>query len=255
MSVTRSILFDEVCLRGNIRDADVAKLRWLYYQDGVITRQEAEALFEIHDACRVQDPAWQSFLVEAITDYLVTHAEPHGYINVANADWLIERIAAQGAIKTATGLELLINVLDKARWAPQSLSCLALNTMKDAILSGNDALRGSVGGAPGVITNADVERLRRIVHAFASEGNIQVTRGELALLFELDAATASETDNPVWTDFFVKAAANVLMGSSGYKVPPPPGSPAPPAVARVPLHADAQPRHRRYADKRAAGPA
>ncbi|PPC85732.1 MAG: hypothetical protein CTY39_06455, partial [Hyphomicrobium sp.] len=37
--------------------------------------------------------------------------------------------------------------------------------------------------------------------------------------FDIDEAVADATPNPVWTDLFVKAVANVIMSSSGYSVP------------------------------------
>ena len=39
----------------------------------------------------------------------------------------IERISRDGRVETKTELELLVNVLDKARWAPQSLVRFALD--------------------------------------------------------------------------------------------------------------------------------
>ncbi len=45
MSITKSLSFDEICQRGNIRDTDVVRLRKLFYDGSNISRQEAEALF------------------------------------------------------------------------------------------------------------------------------------------------------------------------------------------------------------------
>ena len=219
MSVTKSILFDEVCQRGSIRDSDVLKFRWLYYEDGFIAAPEAEAIIELNDACRVQDPAWQAFFIEAISDYVVMHAEPEGYVNTKNADWLIDRVTQDGAVRTRTGLELLIKVLEKSRWAPESLARLALNTVKDAILSGNQALRGGTEAPGGIVTNDDVDCLRQIVYAFGGDGNVAVTRAEAEVLFAINDATADETENPAWTEFFVKAITSVVMAASGYKTP------------------------------------
>lgn len=220
MSVTGSLFFDEVCQRGSIHEADVQKLRALYYEDGDISRAEAEALVEIHHACRIKDPAWQDFYIEAITDFLVGSAKPRGYINVDNADWLIEQISRDGVVESQTELEILIRVIDKARWSPESLVRFALNAVKDAVLTGDGRLRCGQKLKAGVVTDGDVELLRRIVMAFGGAGGVAVTRAEAQILFEINDATADASDNPAWTEFFVKALAGTVMAASGYSVPP-----------------------------------
>jgi hypothetical protein len=220
MSVTGSLSFDEICQRGSIHEADVQKLRAQYYEDGIIAAPEAEALFEINHACRIKDPAWQDFFVEAITDYIVGHAEPRGYIHVENADWLIERITRDGVVETQTELEIVIRTIDKARWSPESLVRFALNAVKDAVISGNGALRGSQLLQAGVVTETDVELLRRIIFAFGGDSNAAVSRAEAQVLFEINDATAGEANCPAWTELFVKAVLGVVMATSGYRAPP-----------------------------------
>lgn len=219
MSVTGSIFFDEICRRGSIHAADVQKLRALYYEDGRIAAQEADALFTVNDSCSVKDPDWKDFFVEAIADFIVGHAEPRGYINTHNADWLIERITADGQIETQTELEILVRTMDKARWSPESFVKFALNTVKDAVISGNASVRGGHNLRAGVVTDADVELLRRIIFAFGGDGHVAVTRAEAEILFEINDATAEATDNPAWTEFFVKAVSGVVMAASGYRPP------------------------------------
>lgn len=220
MSVTGSLFFDEICRRGSIHEADVAKLRELYYEDGRIDPREADALFEVHAVCRIKDPAWQGFFVEAICDYLVSHAEPRGYINIDNADWLLERITHDGVLETRTELEILIGAIDKARWSPESMVRFALHSVNDAVLSGKDTLRGVPCAKAGQVTDADVELIRRIIFAFGGDGNVAVTRAEAEILFSINDATAEQTDNPAWTELFVKAIAGVVMAASGYCAPP-----------------------------------
>lgn len=219
MSVTGSLFFDELCQRGSIHEADVTKLRGLYYEDGLIVASEAEALFSINHACRIKDPAWQDFFIEAVTDYVVGHAEPRGYINTDNADWLMERVTHDGVLETQTELEILIKVIDQARWSPESLVRFTLNTVKDAVISGNGILRGGQALQAGVVTDADVELIRRIIFAFGGDGHAAVSRAEAQTLFEINDATAEATDNPAWTELFVKAMTGVVMAASGYEAP------------------------------------
>lgn len=210
---------DEIIARGAVGDADVQRLRAAYYADGVIGPYEVDALFRINDACRVQSPAWSDLFVEALTDFLVNQAEPEGYVNADNAHWLIDRIGEDGVIQSRTELELLVNVLDKARWSPASLVSFALQQVERAVISGDGPLRAGQSLEPGRITGGEVEMLRRILFAFGGDGNIAVTRAEADVLFRINDACAEGPSNPAWDDLFVKAIANVIMGASGYKVP------------------------------------
>jgi len=219
MSVLKSLSFDEICRRGAIRDADIATLRTLYYEDGRIYAAEADALFEINDACRIQSPGWTEFFVEAITDYIVFDAEPEGYLTVANAEWLIARIEKDGRVCSLTELELLINALDKARWAPERLAAYALDQVRRAVVTGEGLLRSGQKLKPGTVTDADVELMRRTLYAFASVGNVAVTRSEAEVLIAIDTASQSTPPNAAWTDLFVKAIASVVMRDGGYAVP------------------------------------
>jgi hypothetical protein len=220
MGVLSTVSVLEIKARGSIKDADVLKLRRSYYDDGHITAEEADTIFALNDSCPVQDPAWADCFIETITDYIVDQAQPEGYLTAANAAWLIERISKDGRIETKTELELLVNVLDKARWAPQSLVRFALDQVKDAVVNGSGVLRSGKALGPGVVTEGDVDLLRRILYSFGGEGNIAVSRPEAEVLFDIEDATAGRDNHPSWRDLFVKAIANCVMASSGYAAPP-----------------------------------
>jgi hypothetical protein len=220
MGVLSAVAVAEIKARGSIKDADVLKLRRSYYADGGIGHDEAEMLFALNDACPVQDPAWADCFIESITDYLVDQAEPRGYLTAENAAWLTDRIAKDGRVESKTELELLINVLDKARWVPPSLVRFALEQVKAAVISGTGPLRAGRKLEPGLVTEADVDLLRRILYSFGGDGNVAITQPEAEVLFEIEEATAGADNHASWTDLFVKAIANCVMAASHYAPPP-----------------------------------
>jgi hypothetical protein len=220
MGVLSAVSIVEIKARGSIKDADVLKLRRSYYEDGSISTAEAESILALNEACPIQDPAWADCFIETITDYIVDQAEPQGYLTAENADWLSERIAKDGRIGSKTELELLLNVLDKARWVPQSLVRFALEQVKDAIISNVGPLRAGKARGAANVGQADVDLLRRVLYSFGGDGNIAVTQAEAEVLFDIDAATAAADNHPSWSDLFVKAIANCVLGACGYAAPP-----------------------------------
>lgn len=219
MGVLQYVSMDEIRSRGSIRDGDVLKLRRAFNDDAEISPAEAEALFALNAACPIKDPVWSEFFVEALTDYIVNQAEPEGYIAAENAAWLIERVAADGRVESSTELELLVNVLDKARWSPPSLARLALEQVKHAVLTGDGPLRAGQTLEPGAISTAEVALLRRILFAFGGDGNIAVTRAEADTLIDINNAIAPGQSTPEFADLFVKAIANAVLSGIGLAVP------------------------------------
>lgn len=219
MSRFKSIDVEEITSRGNIRDGDVARLRRAFYDDGDISPDEAGALFAIHRACNVKDESWADFFVEAVTDYVVRQAEPMGYVTAENAAWLIQALGGDSGVRSKTEYEALISVIEDARWSPPSLAAFAMDQIVRAVKEGQGPMRAGLDDAPGQILETEVDLLRRIIYGFGGDGCIAVTRPEAERLFEIDAAVREGDPNPAWTELFVKAIANVVLGASGYKVP------------------------------------
>ncbi len=219
MGVLDAVSIDDIMKRGSIKDADVLKMRQALYEDGAISLDEADRIFTLNDACPIKDASWGDFFVEAITDAIIHQAEPQGYLTAANADWLIARISADGDVDSKTELDLLIHVLDEARWSPERLVSFALAQVKRAVVKGDGPLRSGQSLARGTITEVEVNLLRRIIFAFGGDGNVSVTRAEAEVFFDIEDAVGDGAVNPAWTDFFVKAMTNCLMATSGYAVP------------------------------------
>jgi hypothetical protein len=219
MGGLRSLPIDDILRRQTIGFDDILVLKRVFYEDGVVSADEADLLFSMHRVCKARHADWPEFLIEAITDYLVFQEAPRGYITAANARWLINSVANDGTIGSKAEVELVLNVLDKARWAPVSLVRFALQQVKQAVVTGGGPLRNGKALASGTISQGEVDLLRRILYAFGGDGHVAVTRDEADILFDIDEAVSSSAPNPAWTDLFAKAIANVMMSTSGYSVP------------------------------------
>ena len=219
MSLVTTLSIDEICARGTIKDSDVIKLRRTLFGKPAIDANDVENLVRINESTRIQDPAWSPLFIEAITDFVVTELPPQGYVTAANAAWLIERIGHDGRVDSPTELELLVNILERARWSPESLVSFALEQVKFAVIEGSGPLRSGARLTAGQITVEEVALLRRILYAFGGDGNAAITRREAEVLFDIEDATANGPQVPEWQELFVKAVASVMMAASGYKVP------------------------------------
>lgn len=219
MPVTMPDALERIAAKHRITEEDVLTVRRLVYPDGHIGPEEAEWLFRLNEASHDQTRAWHDLFVEALTDYVVNQAEPSGYVSEANAHWLITRIDHDGKVETASELELLVNVLDKARSSPVGLVRYALEQVKQGVLTGKGPTRSGVELEPGRIGAAEVELLRRILYAYGGDGRIAISRAEAEMLFDINDAVGEADNHPSWSDLFVKAVANSLMAASGYEVP------------------------------------
>ena len=209
----------QIAKSGRITAEDVLRLRRHIYGGRLVTRAQVDALFELDRACAGKAPEWSDLFAEAIAVYLVEQQEPYGYVDEANADWLIERTTHNGQIDTATELEALIGVLEKAKRSPERLVRFALEAVKNTVLHGSGPTRRGGEYKPGLVTQADVNLLRRILYAYGGDQHIAVSRAEAEVLFDINDATAEAENHPSWSDLFVKAVANSVLFYSGYTVP------------------------------------
>ena len=64
MSIQFSELAAHVAADGQVSDAEIANLRRLGWSNGKITRDEAEAIFELNRQLAERSPEWVDFFVE-----------------------------------------------------------------------------------------------------------------------------------------------------------------------------------------------
>ncbi len=216
-SITKPIA--EIAQRNRISPEVVIELRRKMFQDNRIGEDEAEQLFYLDTHCEKVCPEWNAFFVEALTDYLVIQVEPRGYISVANASWLMDKISEDGRIETSTELELLLKIVEKAKMIPPVLSAYVIEQVKWAVAEGDGVTKNSAPLTPGVLGAAEVDIMRRALYAAGGAGHTAVTKEEADMLFDLNDAVKHEDNHPSWSDLFVKAIANYLMAAHGYSIP------------------------------------
>jgi len=209
----------EITARGRITGDDVLFLRQVVYGAPVISMEMAERVIDLDHLEGDKAPEWLAFYVEVLTDFLVEQEEPTGYVDEVKADWLIARIVHDGKIETASELDLLVTILEKATKSPPSLERFALEAVRDTVIAGSGPARQGGHHVPGVVDAADVALLRRILYAVGGDGHVGITRNEAETLFEINDATSGADNDPEWPDLFVKAIANNVLFVSGYKVP------------------------------------
>ncbi len=198
---------------------DVLHFRGEVFGDNVVSAFEADAIFALDTAIPQKCPEWTQFFVESLTDYIVNQAEPAGYVSVENARWLIERVSHDGHLDSASELELLVKVLDRAKSSPDLLVRYTLNEIARCVIDGEGPLARGGHLTRGVIGAAEVELIRRVLYAFGGEAGMSISRVEAEILFDLNDRTVQAQNHPNWQDLFVKCLANYLMAAATYRAP------------------------------------
>lgn len=205
--------------RGEITADDVLALRRLVYSAALVNQSDAESLFRLDRSCVGKAPEWAEFFIEVVSDFIVHQERPREHISRENADWLVGMISQDGVVDSATELEMLVAVLEKARSSPEKLSAYALGQVALAVTEGEGPLTGGGRLTPGVIGRDEVDLMRRILFAFGGDGNIAITRAEADMLLRINDRTSADMNDASWNDLFVKAIANFVLAASGYEPP------------------------------------
>lgn len=219
MGPSNSIPYEKIIARGSLGEADLAKLRDSFGAASQADPADVERLFAIHSQCPVKCSDWADWFIATASDYIVHGAEPKGYVTQENADWLIRQIARDGRIGTRAELDLLIDVLESARWAPRSLVAFGLMQVRHAVAEGDGPLRPGQPRVLGQLFDEEIEIVRRMIYAFGGDDCVALTREEAEILFDINDALDGRRVNTGWTELFVKAIANVMLAASGYRVP------------------------------------
>lgn len=203
----------EMARKSRLCADDVLALRRDVFEDGVIDRAEAEALFAIDRSVKDKAIEWSGFFIEAVTDYLVLAESPKGYISEDNANWLIRAISSDGMVDQVVEFEMLMRAMEKADSMPASLSGFALRQVQSVVVHGEGPLANGRHAVKGMVTAHDVQMLRRVLYAYSSDGGLGISRPEAEVLFDINDQTAESENDPAWTDLFSKAIAFSLMAS------------------------------------------
>jgi hypothetical protein len=105
----------EVMDRGRVTREDVLFLQREIFQDGIVTQEEASALFAIERTVADKAAEWTAFFIEAITAHVVWQTRPTGIVNDAKGEWLIEKV---DRCRTLNALAALVNVTAEAHRMP-----------------------------------------------------------------------------------------------------------------------------------------
>ena len=219
MRVVKSVPVDEIAFRGSIKDGDAVRLAQGFRASPLISDTDAMELIRLNKECGVQAPNWAPFLVDTIAEYAVNHREPEGYMTAEKSQWLVSQIATDGLCATRTDLDILLAVIERARWVPRSLAVFALNQVKCAVEHGFGPLRQGQSLRPGTIQDGEVEIVRQVLTSFGSGTRLALTKAEISCLLDINAALPPSHQTPAWSALFTKAVANVVLAAEGYLVP------------------------------------
>lgn len=193
------VMMSRVARLGEMSEGEARRIVGQVYEDGIVSRGEAEALFRLNDQLASADPQWKMRFTEAVKDYLLTREPPEGWVTEEEAAWLIAQVDHEGDHASLEEIDLLIHILRYAEGAHESLFDYTMKTVSARIVS------------DGAVSADMVERMRFLVFARAGDGASWVSRDEARVLFETNDAVAFAKNDPKWNDFFARAIANHLM--------------------------------------------
>jgi len=185
---------------------DMLAVRRAVWPDGRVSDTEARLVFDLNRAILEPSAEWRDFFTEAMTDYVVNQKAPRGYVDEANAAWLIDQVDRDGEPVSRLEVALVVKVVERALNCPASLRDWALAQIEEAIARGSKSVDAEECGL-----------LRRLVFAPGGEGALVVGKDEAEALWRLKDACLHSDNAPEWKALFVQAVGNHLMAWSSYK--------------------------------------
>jgi hypothetical protein len=199
--------FTAALKRGHrVTPEDVLGVRRAVWPDGRVSDAEAGLVFDLNRLIAEPSGEWRDFFLDALTDYVVNQKPPRGYVDEANADWLMGEVDRDNAPVSRLEIELVVKVVERALNCPARLRNWALARLEEAVVRGNRT-----------IDAGECALLRRLVFAPGGEGALVVGDDEAETLWRLKDACLGSDNAPEWKTLFVQAIGNHLMAWSNYQ--------------------------------------
>jgi len=203
---------------GRMSEDDLLRFRRMTGKDFEISDGEANLLFEVNDAVETPE-GWTEYFVNAISSYVLYQTAPQGYVTDENAAWLRARIDHDGVVETETELHLLLSLLKNAHNVTNDIEKFTLDQVGAAVRSGTGYIGKNRQLKPGVIGEAEIHILRRVLYSVSGDQGISISQTEAEFIFDLNEETLAAENHTDWQDLFVKAIANHLMMNTAYNEP------------------------------------
>ncbi|MEP3052038.1 MAG: hypothetical protein ABJP48_04770 [Erythrobacter sp.] len=197
---------------GVVASDELLSLRQQGWGDGIITQEEAEAIFAINNVLDQRDDAWSDFFVEAIGEFVLNGTKPRRQCNAEETEWLIAQIDHDGVIESFVELEALVRIVERAENVTDRLKNYLLEQIEREVMTGTGPARNGGELSDTHISPAECKILRRVIFASGGFGPAAVSRFDAEMLFRLKDATLADANAPEWADLFVDGVANYLGG-------------------------------------------
>jgi len=197
---------------GKVSSEEVLALRRQGWGDGIIVREEAEALFALNNALDERGAEWCDFFVEAIGEFVLNGTQPRLQCDESEARWLIDQVDHDGVVDSMVELETMVRIIERAENVPTVLKNYVLEQVEKEVLTGTGPTRCGGELSATHINEAEVKILRRVIFSSGGYGPAAVSRFDAELLFRLKDATLQDANDASWGDLFVDGISNHLRG-------------------------------------------
>ena len=122
---------------GFVSADEVLFLRKAVFANGVVDREELDALFGLGDRAGKGDPEWFQFFAEAAADFYLREEEPQGYLTAEEFASLKARILRNGHANPLE-IALMVKLMETADQTPPEMAAFAGEQFKAMILAKPD---------------------------------------------------------------------------------------------------------------------
>lgn len=198
---------------GSITEEEAMTMRRTMYMAGDIGRDQAQFLIALHRDTSGNHPAWDEFYVLAMTDHFFWYREQDGPLKQDDTKLLDDLFGFGDGLQDPVQLRLLLNIMFRAKGAPEQLRVFALKSIKYWTKRSDSPVFGTAPRQVGALSAGDVEAIRKVIYDGDGGGVVAMGRDEAEMLFELEEATAGAENHPDWRPLFLKALTMQLVFS------------------------------------------
>lgn len=203
-------LLGALTLKAALRDADVQMLRLAFYEEGIIERRRAAAIFHANRLMQIVHDGWIAFYLEALTGFFLTPLQEYDAVDAEVETTLLAWLGEGVAIPNQGERQLATRLLMRATNEPLRLEQRVLQAISENLLHEGARWIGEGKRIPGVIDAADIQLIRRLAYRNDMAQDRTIRKAIIPFLLRLDRQAERFADPDGWRRLLAACLARHL---------------------------------------------
>lgn len=193
-----------------LRASDIQMLRHAFYEEGIIERRRAAAIFHANRLIQGAHVGWIAFYLEALTAFFLKSHHEYDAVDAEAENTLLVWLGEGVIIPNPGERQLTTRLLMRATNEPRRLEQRVLQAISENLLHEDARWIGEGKRIPGIVDAADIQLIRRLAYRSDKAQDRTIRKAIIPFLLRLDRQAERFADPDGWRRLLAACLARHL---------------------------------------------